>query len=311
MMAGKNPEQVWMNGELVPWEKATIHVRTDAFLYGASVFEGLRAYPTPDKQQLYIFKNDEHMDRLVNSSAKILRMQCKWTAEDITRGMIEMLRANNFRGDTHIRPTIYFGAGEAYSFDPDKIEVGCVVVAVERPSTPMLQTGATARVTSWRRITDEAMPPRVKASANYLNSRYALMDAKIDGYDTAILLGPQGKVAEGPGACLMMVRGGRVITPPVTAGILESITRDTLMQLFREEMGVEVVEREMDRTELYIADEVFLCGTAWEVMPIVSVDRYPVGTGQVGPMVKQVQELFFGIARGQNPKYMDWLTPVY
>lgn len=310
-MAGYDPKYAWMNGELIPWKDATVHVRTDAFMYGANIFEGIRAYASPDKQQLYIFRNDEHMDRLLNSSAKILRMKSRWSVEEINRGTIEMMRANGFHEDCHIRPTLYFGTGEPFSFDSSKIEVGVVVTAVERASSPSLSTGVAARVVSWRRIDDESMPPRVKAGANYLNSRYAVMEAKVDGYDTAILLNHRGKVAEGPGACLMMVRNGKVITPPVTEGILESITRATLIQLFQEEMGIEVVEREVDRTELYIADEVFFCGTAWEVLPVVSVDRYQVGTGEVGPVVKGMQETYFAAGRGQNPRYEGWLTPVY
>jgi len=310
-MEGKTPDYAWMNGEVIPWEKATVHVRTDAFMYGANVFEGVRAYTDPDKRQLYIFRNREHMDRLFGISMKILRMRARWTDQDITRGMVDLLRANNFHEDVHLRPTVYFGAGEAYSFDPAKIEVGCVITAVERPAKSTLWSGIHARVSSWRRLSDDVMSPRVKAGANYLNSRYAMMDARIDGYDVAILLNQQGKVAEGPSACLMMVRNGKVITPPVTAGILESITRFTLIELFQKEMGVEVVEREIDRTELYVADEVFFCGTAAEVQPIVTVDRYPVGNGQPGPVAKGMQEIYFSIARGQNPKYAQWLTPVY
>ena len=310
-MAAKDPSHAWMNGELIPWEKATVHVRTDAFMYGANIFEGIRAYASPDKQQLYVFRNGEHIDRLLNSSAKILRMQSRWTAEEIAKGTIDVLRADKVHEDVHIRPTIYFGVGESYSFDPNKIEVGCVITAVERPSKPSLWSGISAKVSSWRRLDDDSMPPRVKAGANYLNSRYAMMDAAIDGYDNAILLNQRGKVAEGPGACLMMVRNGRVITPPVTAGILESITRATLMQLFEQEMGMEVLEREIDRTELYIADEVFFCGTGYEVQPITSIDRYQVGSGETGPIVKRMQEVYFEAARGQNPRYKDWLTPVY
>jgi branched-chain amino acid aminotransferase len=310
-MASKTPAYAWMNGEVIPWENARIHVHTDAVRYGANVFEGIRGYASPDKQQVYVFRNPEHMDRLYNSSMKILRMQLQWSAEDLTRGILEMLRANDVHEDVHIRPLVYFGGGEAYSFDPSKIEVGCSIVGIERPPKESLWKGISARVSSWRRIDDETMPPRVKAGANYLNSRYAMMDARIDGYDTAIIMNQRGKVAEGPGACLMMVRQGKVVAPPVTEGILESITRATLIDLFGQEMGMEVVEREVDRTELYIADEVFFCGTGSEVQPITSIDRYPVGSGETGPVVKGMQDVYFNIARGQNPSYTHWLTPVY
>ncbi len=307
----KTPKYAWMNGEIIPWEDAKVHVRTEAFMRGANVFEGIRAYASPDKQQLYLFRNAEHMDRLFNSSMKILRMQIRWAAEDLTRGMLELSRANGFHEDVHIRPTVFFGAGEDFGFDPAKIEMGCVITGVERPAKPSLWEGINVCVSSWRRIDDEMMPPRVKAGANYLNSRYALMEAKMEGYQSAIILNRQGKVSEGPGACVMMVRRGKVVTPPVTAGILESVTRFTLIDLFRQEMGLEVEEREIDRTELYVADEVFFCGSGAEVQPIVSVDKYPVGGGRTGAVVKMMQEIYFGIARGQNPQYGEWLMPVY
>lgn len=310
-MAGKTPGYAWMNGEVIPWEDATVHIRTDAFMYGANVFEGIRAYASPDKQQLYVFKNAEHMDRLYNSSMKILRFQIKWTAEELTEGMLALLRANQFHEDVHIRPTVFFGAGEAYAFDPAKIEVGAVISAVERVAKPSLWDGIHVCFSSWRRIDDDVMPPRVKAGANYLNSRYAVMEARVNGYDYAIMLNQRGKVSEGPASCFMMVRKGKVVTPPVTEGILESVTRSTLIDLFRTEMGMEVEERQIDRTEVYIADEAFFCGTGAEVQPIASVDRYQVGSGQTGPVVKAMQELYFGIARGQNPKYSQWLIPVY
>lgn len=305
------PDYAWMNGKIIPWDDAKVHVRTEAFMRGASVFEGIRAYASRDGRQLHIFRNAEHMDRLFGTSMKVLRMRLRWTAEDLTKGMIELLRANAFHEDVHIRPQVYFGVGEEHGFDPAKIEVGAVITAMSRPASQSLWDGIHARVSTWRRIDDESMPPRVKAGANYLNSRYAMMEAKVDGYDNAILLSREGKVAEGPGACVMVVRRGTVVTPPISAGVLESITRDTLITLFRSELNVEVVEREVDRTELYVADEVLFCGTGYEVQPIISVDRYPVGNGVTGPLVKEMQELYFSIARGESAAYSAWLLPVY
>lgn len=310
-MASSNPQFAWQNGEIIPWEDAVVHVRTDSFMRGANVFEGIRAYASDDKQQLYVFRNPEHMDRLFNSSMKALRLQIKWNAEQITEAMLEVLRRSKMRNDTHIRPTAYYGIGEAFGFDPAKISMEAVITAEERPAKPSLWTGKTAKVSSWRRIEDDVMPPRIKAAANYLNSRYALMDARIDGYDEAIFLTRNGKVSESSGACLMMVRGGKVIAPPVTEGILESVTRSTLIELFQRELGIQVVEREVDRTELYIADEVFLCGTGDEVQPIVSVDKHMVGNGERGPVVNQIQDLYFDVVRGKNSNYHHWLLPVY
>jgi branched-chain amino acid aminotransferase len=166
-------------------------------------------------------------------------------------------------------------------------------------------------VASWRRISDDTVPPRLKAGANYQNSRLAQTEAKVNGYDTAIILNHRGTVAEGPGACLMMVRNGKLITPPVTAGILESITRATLMELAGRDLAVEVMEREVDRTELYVADEVFMCGSGLEVLPITSVDRIAIGDGTRGPLTKRIQDVYFAAARGELPAYRHWLTPVY
>ena len=168
-----------------------------------------------------------------------------------------------------------------------------------------------ACVASWRRISDDTVPPRLKSGANYQNSRLAQTEARVNGYDTSIILNHRGTVAEGPGACLMMVRDGKLVTPPVTAGILESITRTTLMDLTARELGVDVVEREIDRTELYVADEVFMCGSGLEVLPITSIDRIPIGEGARGSMTKRIQDVYFAAARGELPAYRHWLTPVY
>lgn len=310
-MGDKNPAYAWMNGKIIPWEDAKVHVRTEAFMRAASIFEGIRAYGDHEGQQLYVFKLPEHMDRMFNVSMKLLRMQLKWTAQDITNAILELLRANNTREDVIIRPQAYFGIGQLHGFDPAKIETGCVITTDERPRNPLLERGISAGVCTWRRIDDNVMPPRVKAAANYMNSRYAMMEARLNGFDNAIMLNRDGTVAEGPGACLMIVKKGKVITPTVTSGILESVTRFTLLDLLRDEMDVDVLEREVDRTELYVADEVFYCATAEEVLPVISIDRYPVGGGQRGPIVKRVQEIYFGVCRGQNPKYRGWLVPVY
>lgn len=311
-MASKRPDYAWMNGEIVPWADAKVHIRSETALRGWNVFEGIRSYASPDKQQMYVVKSTEHMDRLFNSSMKIFRIQVKWTAEEVTRGMIELLRANNFHEDVHIRPMAYLDVGEGMGgSQADQIDSGFAITALESPSKPSLWSGIKVCVSSWRRISDDVMPPRVKAGANYLNSRYITLEAKQEGYDSAIVLNREGKVSEGPGACVMIVRRGRVVTPPVTAGILESVTRYALIDLFRSEMDMEVVEREIDRTELYVADEVFFCGTGAQVQPIISVDKYPVGDGQPGPVLKEMQSIYFDIVRGSNSRYSHWLTPVY
>jgi len=301
---------VWMDGKIVPWDQGRVHVSAETVLRGANIFEGMRAYWNAEEKELYIFKNAEHLRRL-RQSAKIMRMTIAYSDEELTEAFVELIRANRFQEGVHFRPVVYFGEGESYAWEPDKIHNGVFILAFARPHTKKIYTGIDSCVSTWRRNSDTASPSRVKAAANYHNSRLAQVEAKMNGFDTPIMLNDRGEVAESPGSCFMMVRDGTVITPPVTADILESITRATLIQLFRDELKVPVVERDIDRTELYIADETFFCGSGAEVLPIVSVDKYPVGTGAVGPLTKAMQTLYFDIAQGAVDKYRHWLLPVY
>lgn len=305
-----NPEFAWMDGKIVPWAEATVHVSAETVLRGANVFEGMRGYWNEDEKELYIFKNAEHLRRL-RQSCKIMRMTVPYSDDEFTQAFIELLRANKFAGGVHFRPVVYFGEGESYAWKPEDIHNGAFVIAYSRPHVASIKTGVKSCVSTWRRNSDIASPSRVKAAANYHNSRLAQVEAKMNGFGPPIMLNDRGEVAESPGACFMMVRDGVVITPPVTADILESITRQTLIDLFREELGVKVVERDIDRTELYIADETFFCGSGAEVQPITGVDHYDVGDGKVGPLTRQMQNLYFDIAAGKVEKYRHWLTPVY
>jgi branched-chain amino acid aminotransferase len=243
---------------------------------------------------------------------KMMRMTLGYSPEDIGEACVGVLIKNGLREDVHLTPTVYFGVGQGFfSYKPDTIDVGAHVFAGPRKSILGTGKGIHVCVSSWTRISDRDIPPRIKAAANYQNGRLATVQAVEDGYDSAILLNEMGKVAEGPGACVFLVRDGAALTPPVTGGILESITRATLIELLRKEMSVPVVEREVDRTELYIADEVFFCGSAYEVMPIFSVDRYEVGEGKIGPLTARLQTEYENAIRGKNPGYADWLLPVY
>jgi branched-chain amino acid aminotransferase len=310
-MVEEKPEYAWMNGEFIPWGEARLHVTTDAVRFGSSVFEGMRGYWNESEGQLYLFRMEEHLKRL-SQSMKMMRMTLPYLLSEIRDACVGVLAKNNLREDVHLTPTAYFGTGEAFfSYKPGTIDVGAYVFAGPRKSILGTSEGIDVCVSSWMRISDRDIPPRIKAGANYQNGRLATVQAVEDGYDTALLLNERGKVAEGPGACVFLVRDGTMFTPPVTAGILESITRATLIQLLREEMSVTTVEREIDRTELYIADEVFMCGSAFEVYPVFSVDRYPVGKGTVGPLTSQLQTQYDNVVRGKNPRYSSWLLPVY
>jgi branched-chain amino acid aminotransferase len=307
---GKNAEFAWMDGRIVPWHEATIHVSAETVLRGANVFEGMRAYWSEDEQQLFIFRNREHLKRL-RQSAKIMRMSIPYSDAELTAAFIALMRRNRFREAVHFRPVVYFDQGESNAWEPHEIRTGVFIIAFARPLSPSATTGIKSGTSTWRRNSDLASPSRVKAAGNYQNSRLAHVEARLNGYGMPIMLNDRGKVAEGPSSCFMLVRDGRVITPPVSADILESITRDTLIQLFRDELGVTVVERDLDRTELYVADEAFFCGSGAEVLPVISFDHYPVGDGTVGPLTRAAQSLYFEVAKGRHPKYRDWLLPVY
>jgi branched-chain amino acid aminotransferase len=301
---------VWMDGEIVPWSDARIHVSADAVLRGANVFEGMRAYWHPEERQLYIFRNEEHLRRL-RQSAKIMRMSIPYTDEQLTRAFIDLIRKNRFTDNVHFRPVVYFDTGEPNAWEPSEIRTGAFVLAFSRPPSPTAKTGIQSCVSSWRRNSDNASPSRIKAAGNYHNSRLAHVDARIKGFGAPVMLNDRGEVAESPSSCFMMVRDGVVITPPVNADILESITRDTLIKLYRKELGVEVVERGIDRSELYIADEAFFCGSGAEVVPIVGIDHYPVGDAKVGPLTQQIQEIYFRVAVDKAGEYSKWVLPVY
>jgi branched-chain amino acid aminotransferase len=310
-MAGQKPQYIWMNGELIPWDEAKLHVTTATVQFGSRVFEGLRGYWNDEEQQLYVFRLDDHLRRLAQSM-KMMRMNLDFSLEEIRQAVVDVLIKNDLREDVHLAPSVYFGVGQSFfSYKPGTVEVGAYVLAQPRKSILDTDKALHVCVSSWTRISDRDVPPRIKASANYQNGRLAAVQAMEDGYDDALLLNELGKVAEAPGACVFLVRDGTALTAPVTGGILESITRTTLIQLLEEEMSVPVVQRQVDRTELYIADEVWMCGSALEVTPIVSVDRFPVGDGQIGPVTARLQREYEAVIRGKNPKYSDWVLPVY
>jgi branched-chain amino acid aminotransferase len=301
----------WMNGQFVQWAEATVHIASSCVTEGSSVFEGIRAYWNASQEQLYLFKTQEHLQRLLQS-ARMMRMTPPYIATELEAACLEVVSKNDYHEDVHIRPAIYFGLGPTiFSYLPKDIETGAAITAVPRESRLGSGTGLHVCVSAWTRISDRNLPPRIKVSANYHNGRLAGVQAAIDGYDGAILLDDQGKVAEGPVACVFLVRNGVAVTPPITGGILESITRTTVIELLERELSVPVIEREVDRTELYIAQEVFFCGTAMEIAPILSVDRYPVGDGKIGDVTARLERLYERIVRGEEPTYSDTLLPVF
>lgn len=300
---------VWMNGKIVPWKQATVHVSSAVVNSGLGVFEGIRAYWSKERSQLYIFRLKDHVQRLIDSS-KVHRMRVGFSKKQIEEAIVKILARNGFREDVYIRPLVFRGG----MWRMAKVPIDVVVFAVPTPRADRMRRmkkGINCCVSSWRRIPDVAMPARAKSCGNYVNSRLASMEAEAAGFDGAILLTVDGKVSEGSGANMFLVRDGTLITPGVTSDILEGITRKTLLSVAAKELDIDICERDVDRTELYVSDEAFFCGTGQEVTPIVSVDRIPVGGGKVGPITRKIQKWFFEVVEGKQTGHMDWLTPVH
>ena len=301
------PRLLNMCGKIVPYEDARVHVLSTAMKYAASVYEAMRAYWSDADQQLYVFRPREHLRRL-ERSAKIARIPLPADAARLERETLEIIRANELREDLHVRLIVFVDTddGGLASREP----VGYVIAPI--PTTRYFETaGLHVGVSSWHRTADNAIPARVKAAANYQNSRLALLQAKTDGYDDAIMLNQDGSVAEGPGYTLFLVTEDRPMTPSVTSNILEGVTRSTLLTLFPEALGVTVEQREIDRTELYVADEAFFAGTAAEVTPILSIDRRPVGEGVMGRLTVKVRDAYFRAVRDGSAPHPEWRLPVW
>jgi branched-chain amino acid aminotransferase len=305
----QSPRFAWLNGKVVPWDECVLHGRTQGAFWGANVFEGIRAYWCSPPDQLYLFRLDEHLTRL-HRSMKSVHMTVPYTTADLTEGCVQLLRANEFRQDVHVIIVAYFGMGP--NFDPLGFtdEAGAHITAVPWFRSAGYNSGVSASVSSWRRIGNDMMPPRIKTGANYHNSRLAQHEAIRNGFDTTLILNQQGNVAEAPGSCMMIVRDGQLITPPVASGALEGITLATVAELARRELGLTVHYREIDRTELYVADEAFLCGTLAEILPITSIDRLPVGTGEPGELTRTLQGLYEAAVHAKTED-RDWVTETY
>lgn len=298
-------DKIWMDGELVDWDKAQVHVLTHALHYGSGIFEGIRCYHTDSGSA--VFRLTEHMERF-ESSAKMLLMDLGYSIEQMVESVKETVRVNKL-DSCYIRPLAFRGYG-VMGLDPLPAPVQVSIAAWPWDSflgKEALANGMDVGVSSWRQRTVNANPPAIKATANYLNSSLARIEANKHGYAEAILLNEDGKVCEGTGENIFIVKKGVIYTPPVSDGILEGITRDSLMTIGRDK-GIEVVERSMVRTELYSADEVFMCGSAAEVVPVRSVDGRQVG--DPGPITLDLQKTFFDVVAGRVPEYSAWLEYV-
>lgn len=300
------PKYASMNGELVPYADARIHVMTPAVNYAANVFEGIRGYWNEEKQEMALFRLEEHLARL-QISMRMMYFEDAPPSDLLREKLLELLRACEFREDIHIRLNAYVdGEGRVASTGP----VGYYIVARRRGREKTTEGGWNCAVSSWRRLGDNAVPPRIKATGTYINSRLAALQVKKAGYDFPIMLTERGTLAEGASQTLFLVLRGQLTTPSVTSGILEGITRQTVIDLAQGTMGLETAEREIDRTELYQASEAFFCGTGHEIGPITKVDDIPIGTGAPGEITLALKRHYGEAVHGRLSEYSDWLTVV-
>jgi len=302
------PGLIWFNGSVVRWEEANVHVWSELAIRGTSVFEGIRAYWVSEEQKYYILDLDAHIQRLFQS-AKLLRFPVKIEPDMIREAMFHLLQALDFRDHAYLRPTLYIEQGR-YGFKPEDTTMGTHIAAFRSPRTPLFYSGIRCQVSSWRKGRTSGISPRIKSGAAYLAFRLASIEAVEHGYDDVILLNDLEMVAETPGASIFIVKGGIVSTPSVSSGILESITRKRILGLLKEEFQIETEERDLTRTELYSADEVFLCGTLCEVQPVTSVDSYTPGNGEPGPLTRRCQDRYLAICESGKRAPATWLTPV-
>ena len=299
--------KVWIRGKNIDEDKAVVNVMSPTAQFGLNVFEGIRGYWNEDEEVLYIFKLKEHIDRLLES-CKLVSISTPYTKEEIIEAIKSNIIANNFKNtDIALRVTVFAdGIGSWHSVE----NFDMFVSPIRRKRTDINNLkGLKASISSWQRINDNILPPRAKLGANYINGRYAYLQAKADGYDVPLFLGNDGKITESSGACVFIVKNGKLITPDITSSILESITRKFIIECAKD-MGYEVEERKLDRTELYLADEVFLVGTAAEITPIVKVDKFIIGNGEVGTITKKLLKDYLDIVSGKNKKYIKYLTPI-
>ena len=303
------PQFAFFKGRIVPYSDAKLGVLTHTFNYGTGVFGGIRAYWNSDEEQLFVFRPLDHFRRFLNS-AKLLLMDLPYSESDLAQIVIDLLRAENYRTDAYIRPLAYF-SDEIIGVRLHNLTPDVTIVSLPFGSYVDNEEGVHATISSWRRIDDNMIPARGKIIGAYVNSALIKTDAQRAGFDEGIVLNQDGHLSEGSAENLFVIRNGVACTPPVTDNILEGITRRTIMMLLHNELGVEVVERPIDRTEIYLAEEVFFCGTGVQLAAITKVDHRPIGIGRMGPITKQLRQLYFDVVRGRVPKYQDLCAPVY
>jgi len=303
------PGHAFFRGRIVPYSEARVGVLTHALNYGTGVFAGLRAYWNADEAELFLFRPREHFERFLES-ARLLDMTLPHSADSLTDALVELLRAELYREDCYARPLAFY-ADESIGVRLHNLTPEVSIVAMPYGKYVDNDESLHATISSWRRVDDTMIPPRGKIAGAYVNSAFAKTDAQRAGFDEAIVLNQDGHVSEASAANVFIVRKGVAITPPVTDNVLEGITRRSVMELLSRELGMPVVERSIDRTEITLADELFFCGTGVQIAAVTRVDHRPIGSGRMGPVVSALRELFFDVARGRRPDRRSWCRPVY
>ena len=302
-------ELAFFRGKIVPISEAKVGVMTHALHYGTAVFEGIRGNWNDTQNKLFVFRLAEHYDRLLQG-CRMMLIDIPYSTEDLCKITIELLQSCGYRQDLYIRPLAYKSQELIANLRLQDIDSDFTLIAVPFGAYIDAEGAIDCTTSSWRRIDDTVIPPRVKISGHYVNSILAKTEATLAGFDEAIMLTQEGDVSEGSGENLFMVTNGEIFTPPVADNNLTGITRDSAITLAKDLLGIDVVERRIRRSELYLADEVFLTGTAAHITPVGSLDRRPIGEGGVGPMTTKIRDAYLELIRGNNPKYLHWCTEV-
>jgi branched-chain amino acid aminotransferase len=303
------PRYAFFRGRIVPYSEARVGVLTHALNYGTGCFGGIRAYWNADEQELFVFRPHDHFRRFLEST-RLLDMRLPYSIADLTDSVVSLLRAELLREDCYARPLAFY-ADESIGVRLHNLTPELSIVALPYGKYVENEEGVHATISSWRRVDDNMIPARGKITGSYVNSAFAKTDAQRAGFDEAILLNQDGHVAEGSAENFFLVKDGTVVTPPTTDNILEGITRRTLVELLRDGVGVPVVERRIDRTEIALADEAFFCGTGVQIAAVTRVDHRPIGSGRMGPVVGALRSLYFDVVRGKRAEYRRWCHPVY
>jgi branched-chain amino acid aminotransferase len=300
---------VFYNGEFGRYHDTKVGLMTHALHYGTGCFEGIRAYWNAKQEQLFLLQAPAHYERL-RRSANVMQMTVPHSTEELVNLTIDLLRRNQFKSDVYVRPLLY-ASSEDIGVRLHNLEHSFFIYAIPFGNYVEIDAGIRCMVSSWRRLPDQSLPARAKITGSYAQAALAKSEAVEGGFDEAIVLTIDGHVSEGSAENIFMLKDRTFVTPPVTDDILEGVTRTLLIGVIKDELGLPVVERSIDRTELYTCDELLLCGTGAQISPVIEVDRRMVGSGRVGEFTQELQNIYFGAVRGESPKYKDWTIPVY